>query len=401
MLIKNENLQQITYPQALKSILNIEAARSSRQLLYHWQKINAYTPVWSLPQLAKDVGVAQITLKDESKRSELSSFKALGAPNALVRLILRHFPEMNSTAILTGKYRGKLQDFTVISATDGNHGRSLAAACQDAGCACVIILHAEVSIEREKAIADYGAKIVRISGNYDKSVDEAQRLASQNHWQVVSDTSYNGYELIPGDVMQGYGVMAAEIIEQLQENQLPPVTHVILQGGVGGLAAGVISYLWEYYQVVHPQFIVVEPKQADCLYQSAINGIASKATGVVDSVMAGLACGETSPLAWQFLKSSVAGFLLIEDSEAEKAMQRLAAGSATDIPIVSGESGAAGVAGLLSLTENEKTQLNMDDRSHILLINTEGATAPTIFQHIVGKNETTVLTAQKEWLKNN
>ena len=398
MLIANPNATRETYPAALQSIMSMRMANESRAWLADWSQINSCgTPLYALPDMAAELGVGDILVKDESERSVLGSFKALGAPIALVRLILRQFPnkEFEAAGLLAGKYQASLADFTVISATDGNHGRALAAAAQSVGCRCVIVLHANVSVEREEAISAYGAEIVRISGNYDESVEEAARLATKNDWLVVSDTSYDGYEEIPRDVMQGYGTISAEIIEALTQR----VTHVFLQGGVGGMAAGIASYLWELYGVERPIFIVVEPVQADCLYQSAIAGQAARATGSVDSVMAGLACGETSPLAWRFLQPCIDFFMTIEDDEAVSAMRRIAAGSARDIPVVSGESGVAGLAGLISLLGNAqlaaKVGLNSDSR--VLVINTEGATAPGVYQELLGESAHSVLTRQQAW----
>jgi len=242
---------------------------------------------------------------------------------------------------------------------------------------------------------------VRITGNYDESVEEAARLAAHNGWQVVSDTSYDGYEDIPRDVMQGYATIAAEVVEQT--NGLPvktsAFTHVLLQGGVGGLAAGVVSYLWEHQGIDRPQFIVVEPEQADCLLQSAVSGHASRATGSVDSVMAGLACGETSPLAWKFLENSVDHFMTIEDGRAVEAMRNLAAGSDRDIPIVAGESGTAGLAALRILRSDStlSTQVGLDAHSRVLIINTEGATAPRVYEALVGESSNAVLKRQAAW----
>jgi diaminopropionate ammonia-lyase len=399
MFLKNQHAQYSNYPPELKAILNVTSAFESRLLLSHWEKITSNTPLWSLPQLASTSAVKQISVKDESKRSELASFKALGAPNALVKLILRYYPDYLPHLILTGAYAKFLNDFTVISATDGNHGRALAAAAQSIGCPCVIVLHAEVSQERESAIANYGAKIVRVTGNYDQSVDQAKALATNNAWHVVSDTSYQGYETIPADVMQGYGIMAAEIIEQIEQSNLPPITHVFLQAGVGGLPAGVVSYLWQQLQTLRPTFIIVEPEQADCLYQSALKQTASDATGSIDSVMAGLACGKTSPLAWQFLRMTVDFFMLISDSQAVSAMKKLARGCDDDIPIVAGESGAAGMAGFLALDDLQRKAMNINDQSHLMFFNTEGATAPTIYADLVGKKHTEILDFQMTWLQ--
>ncbi|MDH4608449.1 diaminopropionate ammonia-lyase [Pseudomonas sp. BN102] len=404
MLIANPNAKRETYPDALKNIMSIQKANESRAWLSDWSRLNSDgTPLYSLPDLAAELGVADILVKDESERSVLGSFKALGAPIALVRLILRRFPEQRFEArgLLAGEYSAALADFTVISATDGNHGRALAAAAQSVGCRCVIVLHANVSIEREEAIAAYGAEIVRISGNYDESVEEAAALAEKNDWLVVSDTSYDGYEEIPRDVMQGYGSIAAEIIEAAAQRQGsgPAFTHVFLQGGVGGLAAGIASYLWELCGEQRPTIIVVEPEQADCLYQSAIAGKAAKATGSVDSVMAGLACGETSPLAWKFLQPSVDFFMTIRDDEAVSAMRRLAAGSQRDIPLVAGESAVAGLAGLVRVVASNSlsSDLGIDGQSRVLLISTEGATAPGVYAELVGETADSVLSRQKAW----
>lgn len=243
---------------------------------------------------------------------------------------------------------------------------------------------------------------MRITGNYDESVEQAAALAAANHWVVVSDTSYEGYEVIPRDVMQGYGTIAAEVIEALEAGEagVPAFTHVFLQGGVGGLAAGIASYLWELYGEQRPVFIMVEPGQADCLYQSAVQGRAAKATGSVDSVMAGLACGETSALAWRFLEGSVDFFMTIEDDEAVTAMRRLAAGSARDIPLVAGESGAAGLAGLMHViaAKGFAADLGIDAESRVLVVNTEGATAPGVYADLLGETPGSVLRRQKAWV---
>ena len=404
MLIANKNATRKVYPSELKQIMSIEKAAESRTWLSQWSGINpGATPLVKLPALATALGVSELWVKDESARSELGSFKALGAPIALVRLILRVFPEQRFEAnrLLSGEYKEALADFTVVSATDGNHGRGLAAAAKSIGCRCVIVLHANVSIEREEAIAAYGSEIVRITGNYDESVEKAASLAVENEWTVVSDTSYEGYEEIPRDVMQGYGSIAAEIVEQTPQagHNESAFTHVFLQGGVGGLAAGIASYFWELYGAKRPAFIMVEPQQADCLYQSAVSGDAAKSEGSVDSVMAGLACGETSPLAWKFLKESVDHFMTIEDSAAVDAMRILALGKNQDIPLVAGESAVAGLAGLIQIVKfpSLAADVGINAESRILLISTEGATAPSVYAELVGETAEVVLHRQKAW----
>lgn len=399
MFTANKNSTRGSYPLDLRNIMNIKTAAESKAWLASWEKINVDTPLYDLPGLAAELGIKQLKIKDESVRSELGSFKALGAPIALVRLILRTFPEksFDPRRLLAGDYRHELATFSVISATDGNHGKGLAAAAQDIGCRCVIVLHANVSVEREEAIAAYGAEIVRITGNYDESVEHAAALADANEWIVVSDTSYEGYEIIPRDVMQGYGAIAAEIIDSLESGEI--FTHVFLQGGVGGLAAGIISYFWEFYETKRPTFVVVEPEQADCLFQSAIQGQAAKATGSVDSVMAGLACGEASPLAWKFLQPTVDFFMTITDEEAVASMRRLAVENGSDVPLVSGESAVAGLSALKRIAESASlaADIGIDAKSRVLLVSTEGATAPKVFQGLVGQSAEQVEARQKQW----
>lgn len=402
MLFLNPRATRADYPAELSAIMNIAQAHQSRQWLSSWRGIHRpATPLYDLPDAAARCQVGRLCLKDESVRSPLGSFKALGAPIALVRQILRLHPDFEPAAILTGRYAEALRGYTVISATDGNHGRGLAAAAQDAGCRCVIVLHAHVSPEREQAIAAYGADIVRIAGNYDESVQEAARLAAAHGWQVIADTSYDGYEDIPRDVMQGYGAIAEEIVEQTSAQRGMPgaFTHVFLQGGVGGMAAGLASYFWEYHGPQRPCFISVEPAQADCLLQSAIQGRPAKATGTVDSVMAGLACGETSPLAWRFLQPCVDAFMTIEDEQAIEAMRTLAQGSERDTPIVAGESGVAGLAALewLRSDPQRSEQVGLTAESRVLIISTEGATAPREYTRLVGQSAEQVLQRQQAW----
>ena len=402
MLFLNPRATRADYPAELSAIMNIAQAHQSREWLSSWRGIHRNaTPLYDLPDAAARCQVGRLCLKDESVRSPLGSFKALGAPIALVRQILRLHPDFEPAAILTGRYAEALRGHTVISATDGNHGRGLAAAAQDAGCRCVIVLHAHVSPEREQAIAAYGADIVRIAGNYDESVQEAARLAAAHGWQVIADTSYDGYEDIPRDVMQGYGAIAEEIVEQTsaQRGRAGAFTHVFLQGGVGGMAAGLASYFWEYHGPQRPCFISVEPAQADCLLQSAIQGRPAKATGTVDSVMAGLACGETSPLAWRFLQPCVDVFMTIEDEQAIEAMRALAQGSERDTPIVAGESGVAGLAALewLRSDPQRSEQVGLTAESRVLIISTEGATAPREYTRLVGQSAEQVLQRQQAW----
>lgn len=402
MLIQNPFAVHTAYPAELAAVMSMARAHESRQWLSHWRGLApGATPLVDLPDLAQRLHIGRLCVKDESVRSPLGSFKALGAPIALVRQVLRLHPACVPVDVLAGRYADLLKGYTVVSATDGNHGRALAAAARDAGCRCVIVLHAQVSIEREQAIAALGAEIVRIEGNYDDSVQVAANLAAAHGWQVVSDTSYDGYEDMPRDVMQGYSTIAAEVVEQTggRTGEASAFTHVFLQGGVGGMAAGLASYLWECHGGQRPCFIVVEPAQADCLLQSARQGRPARATGSVDSVMAGLACGETSPLAWRFLQPCVDAFMTIEDDQAVAAMRLLAQGGGRDMPLVAGESGVAGLAGLQALRADPQrsAQVGLTAQSRVLVISTEGATAPAVYAQLVGEEAEAVQRRQAAW----
>ena len=391
MIERNPRARRTAYPDELRRLLNAGRARESRRWLAAWDLIATPTPLRPLPGLAARLGVGMLAVKDESVRSPLGSFKALGAPAALIRLVLRRVPAAHPEAVLAGAYAGVLRDLVVISATDGNHGRALAAAARGAGCRCVIVLHAQVSAEREAAIAQFGAEVVRVAGNYDDSVGEAARLARQHGWQVVSDTSWPGYEDVPRDVMQGYAVLADEVFGQATV----PFTHLVVQGGVGGLAAAVAAAWWERCGARRPQLIVVEPQEADCLLQSARAGRPASASGSVDSVMAGLACGAASPLAWRFLEPAVDTFVTVTDAQAIDAMRAFAGGTGGGVPVLAGESGAAGLAALLAFGARD---LGLDADSRVLLFNTEGATAPALYESLTGRAAAAVLEAQTRWL---
>lgn len=322
-----------------------------------------------LPGLARSLGLGAVLLKDEGGRFGLGSFKALGGAYGVRRLLAR---------------QGQPPAGIVVTcATDGNHGRAVAWGARVFGCRAVIYLHEKVSAARESAIAAYGAKTVRTPGNYDDGVRQCAEDAARNGWFVVSDTAWPGYEDVPRDVMQGYTVMVGEALAQAAATERP--THVLVQGGVGALAAAVLAHFWETQGAARPFLIVVEPKRADCLYRSTQAGKRVAVTGALDTIMAGLACGEPSILAWRILDRAADAFLAIEDEWAMQAMRRLAAPAAGDASVVAGESGAAGLAGLLALRAAPKLfdQAGLDASSRVLVFNTEGATDPELYRDIV------------------
>jgi diaminopropionate ammonia-lyase len=250
----------------------------------------------------------------------------------------------------------------------------------------VIYIHATVSDGRKRTIEAYGAEVRRVDGNYDDSVRQCAVDADQNGWTVISDTSYPGYTEIPKDVMQGYGVMAAEAIAQLPPEVEP--THVFLQGGVGGMAAAVAAHLTWRWHGKRPLIVVVEPETAACLLASAKAGGPTAVGGDLDTVMAGLSCGEPSLLAWDILEEAADAFMTISDHAAEATMRLLAEGQAADLPLVAGESGVAGLAGAIAASQVEafRAKLSLDNDSRILVFGTEGATDPEVYAKIVGQS---------------
>lgn len=348
------------------------------------------TPLLSLTGLAASLGVAEIRYKDEAGRFGLGSFKSLGGAYAVYRLlesrIRQALPnaEVAAEAVVGGEFNDLTSGVTVCCATDGNHGRSVAWGAQKFHCRCVIYLHEHVSTGRERAIAQYGAEIVRTPGGYDDSVRQARADAAQNGWTVVSDTSWPGYESIPLDVMHGYTLMVDEAIRQLSGD---PPSHVFVQAGVGGVVAAVCSSMWWAFRERRPFFVSVEPARAACLLESARAGGIKCVPITAETVMACLSAGEPSRLAWQVLETGADAFMTVSEAAAPEAMRALAEGQGGDMPVVAGESGGAGVAGLMTARGSETfshlLQLNADSR--VLVFGTEGATDATIYQQLVGR----------------
>ncbi len=373
-------------------ILSLEGFRLANKEITSWDNYKP-TPLHSFNDLANETGVSSIFYKDESPRFSLKSFKALGGAYAVANLLIEKLKEeginANSSDLISRVYKDHTSKHTVCCATDGNHGRSVAWGAQQFGCNCEIYIHRNVSEGREKAIANYGALVNRIKGNYDDSVRIAAEVAESNGYTVVSDTSYEGYTDIPKDVMQGYTVMVDEAMKQM--NDTP--THVFLQGGVGGFPSAVVSFLQESLDCP-PIFVVVEPVNADCLFQSAVNGKPTAVHGDLNTIMAGLACGEVSVLAWSILENYAPHFMTITDESIPKAMQLLANRTP---PIIAGESAITGLAGfLIACNDVElKSKLKINENSKILFFGTEGDTDEEMYEQLVGKSSEQVLSRVK------
>jgi len=348
------------YGERERAILCMAEGNRAWSAIAAWPGYRA-TPLHALPTLAARLEVGALFIKDESHRFELSSFKALGGAYAVERL---------------ARERG-VQGLTVTCATDGNHGRAVAWGASRVGARAVIYVHETVSAGRAAAIAGFGAEVRREGRTYDESVRRCAEAAAREGWQVVSDTSWPGYEEVPRQVMQGYSVLAAEILQAE-----PAPTHVFVPGGVGGLAAGVLSWFWEGQGGMRPVMVVVEPDRAACLFESARAGELRTFPGDLDTIMAGLACWEPSLLAWGLLGPGADAFMTVTDSAVAATMCEMAGAG-----IVSGESGSAALAAFerASVDPAMRALLRLDARSRVVCLSTEGATDPDIYFQIVGR----------------
>jgi diaminopropionate ammonia-lyase len=331
------------------ALFDREAALVAREYLTRSWGAVPHTPLRSIDAVARELGVKSVHVKDESERLGLGSFKALGGSYAVMRLS----GTANDNAA------------TFACATDGNHGKSVAAGARNVGAKAVIFMHSGVNPKRVQAVEALGARVIRVPGTYDDSVREAARVSHENGWQVISDTSWEGYEQIPLWVMQGYTVMLEEAREQMSE----PPTHVFIQAGVGGLAASVAAYYGILPNRERPFITVVDPERAACVFESARSGRAASVPAGEPTVMALLECYEASPVAWRILSRAADAFMTIRDEEATQAMKWLAPEISTS------ESGSAGLAGLIAAAKSDdhRQQLRLTADSRVMVINTEGA----------------------------
>lgn len=376
------------------AILNDAAFARAEATITGWPGYQP-TPLVALSGTAREIGIGSVHYKNEASRFGLGSFKALGGAYAVWEVLRRTAAQKGISPDDRDAFYDHAATMTVTCATDGNHGRSVAWGASTFGCQCVIFIHATVSEGRKREIERYGAQVVRCAGNYDDSVREAQASADREGWIVVSDTSYEGYTEIPKDVMQGYELMAAEAIEQLPAGNFP--THVFLQTGVGGMAAAVTAQFWRRYGAQRPMIVLADPLKSACWVESIAAGKPTAVEGDLDTLMAGLACGEVSALAWTVLEHSADAVVGVSEDSAVDAMRLLAEGRHGDTPLVAGESAVAGLAALIAVAADPqaRAKLGLDENSHVLLFGTEGATDPDLYQQLVGRAPETVET--KAW----
>ncbi len=352
---------------ALSTIISDTMMAQAYATISQWSGYAA-SPLHCLPAFANTCKVAEVVYKDEADRFGLASFKGLGAAYVVHQQAQQQAQSGNS-----------VKDFIVASATDGNHGRSLAWGAQQAGCQAKIFVHSEVSDNRVNAIAQYGAQVIRINGNYDDSVRECAKQAAENGWLIISDTSWHGYTELPKTVMAGYTVLTQELAKQMST----PPTHVFLQAGVGSFAGAMVVGLWRVFGVL-PKIIIVESDLTPCLLESARNHTLTSVDILEETVMAGLSCGEPSLLGWEILSKTASHFITIPDTAVGAFMRDFATG-VLGHKIVAGECAVAGAIALQAVTGNAQwsEQLGLNQESRVLLFGSEGMTDETIYKTLI------------------
>ena len=361
------------YAEAMSSIGSkafLDDCQRAQSAIKQWPGYES-TDLLSLTDIAEKAKVSKIYYKDESSRLGLGSFKALGGSYAIQSLVANHKEK-------------SAQPLIVCTATDGNHGRSVAWGAQLLGVECHIFIHANVSQSREQSMAELGAIIHRVDGNYDVSVAACIEMSEAHQWQIVSDTSWPGYDEIPKQVMAGYSVMADEIIQQLG-NERP--THIFIQAGCGGLAGAMIAYFWQHWGRSLPTIIIVESDLSDCVYQSLVNNQIKLVDIIDETLMAGLSCGEVSLLAWPLLQKAVGHVITFNDDGVVPMMRWLAKpDNQSRRAIEAGECSASGLMGLMAIQNDPKlaAEMGIDEQSIILVLGTEGATDPDFYETVIG-----------------
>ena len=324
------------------------------------------TPLLNLNKLSKELNLKNIFYKDESKRFDLKSFKALGGAYAVEKIS-----------------KGN-KDITVSTATAGNHGRSVAWGARRLGLKCKIFISEFVSDARGQAMSNLGAEVIKVKGNYEKSLIECIQQSTKNNWQIVQDVAWENYLLVPKYTMAGYSVMMKEISSEVKDKE---ITHVILQAGVGGMAAAMIAGIARYLNNI-PIIIVVEPDSAACVLESIKKGKIEKIDIKRESLMGGMSCGEVSLVPWEILKNSVKYCISLPDDDIAKTMKLLGNASFSNEKIIAGENSAPGVISLIASCEDQKikNELNLDMDSNVLVVGCEGDTDQEMYKKLVNQN---------------
>ena len=323
------------------------------------------TPLVELNKLSKELNLNKIFYKDESKRFDLKSFKALGGAYAVEKVT-----------------KGN-KDIVVATATAGNHGRSVAWGAKRLGLKCKIFISEYVTDARGKVMSDLGADVIKVKGNYESSLIECIKQSTKNNWQIIQDVAWKEYITVPKYTMAGYAVMMKEIVDQLDHNK---ISHIILQAGVGGMAGAMIAGVARYLKNI-PITVVVEPDSAACVLESIRTGKIEKIDIIRESLMGGMSCGEVSLVPWEILKNSVKYCVSLPDDDIAKTMKLLGNANFSDEKIIAGENSTPGVISLISSCENEKIKekMQLSKNSNVLLIGCEGDTDKEMYQKLINQ----------------
>ena len=321
------------------------------------------TPLISLNKLRQTLNVKQIYYKDEDKRFDLKSFKALGG------------------AFAVNKIKDEKSATTVATATAGNHGRSVAWGAQRLGLNCKIFISEFVSESRAAAMRNLDAEVIRVKGNYDASLKECIKQSEKNNWEIVQDVSWEGYKEVPKLIMAGYTIMIKEIMDQINDEK---ITHVFLQAGVGGMAAAMIAGFAKFSKKI-PRFIIVEPENANCVFKSIKNNHPTSVNITKETIMGGMSCGDVSTVAWEILKNSSNNCLTIPDDAISTVVAMLAKAQLSDKKIIAGECAVPGVIALISLFKSKEylNKLNLNSDSKVLLFGCEGLTDKEMYKKLL------------------
>ncbi len=353
------------------------------------------TPLQWLDGMARVLGIGQLCVKDESYRFGLNAFKVLGGSFAMACYIAdetsKDVSQVDYSYLTSEKLRSEFGQATFFTATDGNHGRGIAWAANRLSQKAVVRMPKGTVEARFKNIQKERATVTIEDMNYDDCVRLAARQAAETpRGVIIQDTAWDGYEKIPGYIMQGYGTMAMEALEQLNTNGLDRPTHVFVQAGVGSLAGAVVGYFANRFPQNPPKFIIMEAQAADCLYQSALMGTGEikNVDGDLQTIMAGLACGEANTISWDILRNHADVFVSCPDWVSANGMRMLAAPVLGDPQVISGESGAVGMGLLVSIMQDSeladlKEYLELSSSSAVLFFSTEGDTDPVNYRRIV------------------
>ena len=332
------------------------------KIISRWDNYSP-TPLISLNKLSEKLKLNKIFYKDESKRFHLKSFKALGGSYAVEKVT-----------------KGN-KEIVISTATAGNHGRSVAWGSKKLGLKCKIFISEHVSESRAEVMRNFGADVIRVKGNYENSLNECIKQSNQNNWQIVQDVAWQDYKLIPKLTMAGYSVMMKEISEQINNQQ---ISHVILQAGVGGLAAAMVAGIARYLNHV-PKIIIVEPESAACVLESIKTGKVEKISIEKESLMGGMSCGEVSLIPWQILKNSVSYCVTVSDDYISKTVKFLANCELSDEKIIGGECSTPGIVSLVGLCNDVeiKKKINLNEDSNVLLFGCEGDADEELYQKLL------------------